>query len=176
MSTQDRQGSTQMVQSLGTGLVRAQGWLLSLRPLLLPWCAHQALRPARTAVLGVSACSRHDSHHPSSASGHSVTDLFTLYKTPSSSMPSRWMEKKGDISSAGRYGAASLGRKEVVRGLLLTPHPVIPQHSTMPQHPSKPGVPCHCLPKGLLRFHGQVHETPKAHKKAPSFLLQPDPA
>lgn len=48
-----------------------------------------------------------------SAWGCSELNLFTRYRTPLSSMPSRWMEKRGDFSSAGRYGAASLSERHV---------------------------------------------------------------
>ena len=128
------------------------GWLLSPPPLLLPRGIHPALGPAGIAALGVTACPRHNTHHPGSASGQPVTDLFTLYKTPSSSMPSRWMEKRGDFSSAGRYGAASLGRQKKVRGCLHTPtlHPVTPRHGTMPQHPSQPLHSLACPAAGHL--------------------------
>lgn len=101
-----------------------------------------------------------------------ITDLFTLYKTPSSSMPSRWMEKRGDFSSDGRYGAASLGRQRKVRGHLPTPHPVTPRHSTVPQHRPLhgPARPAASLQEGYQRFTAKSARPPKPVTRMPHPL------
>lgn len=123
------------------------GWLLRPPSLLRPWGGHPAPGPARATALGVTACPRHNTHHPSSAPGQPATDLFTLYKTPSSSMPSRWMEKRGDFSSAGRYGAASLGRQKKVRGHF----PTCPSSSHLPSTAPCPSThPSLCTAQHVL--------------------------
>lgn len=102
------------------------------------------------------------------------TDLFNLYKAPPSSRPSRWMEKSGDFSSTGRYGAASLGRNERERCILpltggdlcqscppaLCPHtqplPLLP---TVPFRETRP-VPCQRDP--VREFPLRMHLLPPA--------------